>query len=77
MATGERLPDSGFSNQTPFREGNTEFIKLRTGRNGVTRRLNLETGDWVFTGLGLKFYKKLRRNYVVSVPVTTSRLDRA
>ena len=68
--TGQQLPDSGFSSQTPFREGNTEYIKLRTGRNAVTRRLNLETGDWVFTKLGLKFYKKLRRNYVVNVPVT-------
>ena len=68
--TGEQLPESGFSNQKPFREGNTEYIKLKTGRNAVTRRLNLETGDWVFTRLGLKFYKKLRRNYVVNVPVT-------
>ena len=56
--------------QIAIREGNVEYIKLRDGKKGIARRLNLEIGEWIFTKLGLKFYKKLKRNYVVNVPVT-------
>ena len=55
--------------QTAVREGNAEYIKLRDGKRGITRQLSLETGEWVFTKLGLTYYKRLRRNYVVNVPV--------
>ena len=68
--TGQSLPDSGFMSQTAVREGNVEHIKLRDNKKGITRRLNLENGEWIFTKLGLKIYKKLRRNYIVNVPVT-------
>ena len=67
--TGQTLPDSGFMSQTAVRDGNAEYIKLRDGKRGITRQLSLETGEWIFTKLGLKYYKRLGRNYVVNVPV--------
>ena len=30
--------------------------------------MRLTTGEWAFTKVGLKYYKKLRRSYVVNVP---------
>ena len=69
--TGETLPDSGFQNQRAIRKGNTETIGLRDGRRGVTRKWNAASSRWDFTKLGTRYYKRLRRNYVVQVPVTT------
>ena len=66
--TGEQLPQTGFMSQTAVREGNIEYITTQ-GKRAITRRLNVATGEWVFTKLGLKYYKTLRRNYVVNVPV--------
>jgi hypothetical protein len=67
--TGERLPTGGFMQQAAVREGGTETIRLRDGTGGVTRFLNEARGEWDFTRLGTSYYKTLRRNYVVSVPV--------
>ena len=49
--------------------GNTETVRLRGGARGVTRRYDPVTRAWVFTNLGSRFYRQIRRNYVVSVPV--------
>jgi hypothetical protein len=67
--TGELLPAGGFLQQKAERDGGVETIRLRDGSKGVTRRWNEARGDWDFTRLGTRFYKTLRRNYVVSVPV--------
>ena len=67
--TGEQLPESGYMSQAAVREGNVEYIKTRDGKRAITRRLNISNGEWIFTQLGLRYYKKLRRNYVVNVPV--------
>ena len=66
--TNEVLPQSGVMGQTAVREGNVEYIRTKEGKR-ATRRLDLASGDWIFTKLGLKYYKTLRRNYVVNVPV--------
>ncbi len=62
------LPDGGFLQQTARRDGNVETILLRDGGRGITRRWNA-SGTITFTPLGNAFYKTLRRNYVVSVPI--------
>lgn len=64
----ESLPEGGFLQQTASREGNTETIKLRDGGRGITRRWDT-AGEWKFTALGKAYYRTLRRNYVVQVPV--------
>ena len=68
--TGETLPASGFQNQKAIRKGNTETIRLRSGKRGMTRRWNATSNRWDFTNLGKKYYQRLRRNWVVQVPVT-------
>jgi hypothetical protein len=55
--------------QQAVREGNVEFIRLRNGTKGVTRRWDEATGQYEFTRLGSMYYTELRRNLVVSVPV--------
>jgi hypothetical protein len=77
--TGERLPTGGFMRQKAEREGGTESIRMRDGSRGITRRWNEVRGEWDFTRLGTSYYKTLRRNYVVSVPVVVrgTRADRS
>ena len=77
--TGETLPASGFQNQKAVRKGNTETVKLRDGRRGITRKWNAAGNRWDFTKLGTRYYKRLRRNWVVQVPVTIKgvRTDRS
>ncbi len=65
----QSLPDSGLMSKTPFRENNTEYITVN-GKKRVTRHLDLATGEWVFSKLGMKFYRKMKRSYIVNVPVT-------
>ena len=67
--TGEQLPESGIQGQKAIRKGNTETIKLPNGTRGITRKWNAARNRWDFTKLGRAFYKKLRRNFVVQVPV--------
>ena len=67
--TGEQLPAGGFMQQAAVREGNVEFIRLRDGSKGVTRKWDEATGQYSYTRLGNRYYTQLRRNYVVSVPV--------
>ena len=63
--TGETLPASGFQNQKAIRKGNTETIRLRTGRRAMTRRWNATSNRWDFTNLGN------------ILPATASQLGRA
>ena len=56
--TGEQLPQSGYMTQAAVREGNVEYIKTRDGKRAITRRLNVQNGEWIFTQLGLRYYKK-------------------
>ena len=67
--TGQSLPESGLMSKTQFRENNTEYITLN-GKKRATRHLDVTTGEWVFSRLGLKFYRNMRRSYIVNVPVT-------
>ena len=55
--SGQSLPDSGMMSKTPFRENNTEYITVN-GTKRVTRHLDLATGEWVFSKLGMKLYRK-------------------
>ena len=68
--TGEPLPASGYQAQRPRRQGNTETIALRSGKRAVSRRWNAEQNKWMFTKAGTEFYKRLRRNFVIQIPVT-------
>jgi hypothetical protein len=54
--------------QTASRDRGVETIRLRNGRKAVTRRWDAAKGEWTFTRLGNRFYKTIRRNYVVQVP---------
>ena len=71
--TGETLPASGFQNQKAVRKGNTETIKLRDGRRATTRKWDAVSNRWSFTKLGRRYYSRLRRNWIVQVPVTIKR----
>ena len=68
--TGEQLPASGYQQQRPRREGNTETIMLRNGKRAVSRRWDAAQNKWIFTKAGTEFYKRLRRNFVIQIPVT-------
>jgi len=70
--SGEALPEGGFMQQKAMREGNTETIRLRDGRKGITRRWDPGSGEYKFTALGKKYYSTLRRNYVVDVPIVVN-----
>ena len=56
-------------NQQPQREGLTELIKTRDGREKVVRRWDPVTNEFKFTALGRSFYARKRSVYVVHVPV--------
>jgi hypothetical protein len=62
------LPDGGFLQQTARRDGNVETILLRDGKRGITRRFDA-SGGFKFTPLGTAYYRTMRRNYVISVPI--------
>ena len=69
QARGE-LPVGGFDNQqAPTRSGDTEYISMRDGTQRATRRWDPATQDYKFTALGKRYYGRLKRNYVVQVPV--------
>ena len=75
-ATGKSLPTGGWDpTQRPVRMGNTETIRLRNGKQAVTRTWDAADGEYRFTKLGHTFYKRLTRNYVVSVPVHITKTD--
>ena len=64
------LPVGGFDHtQAPFREGNSEFIKMRSGEERVVRRYDPADNEYKLTALGKSCYSRLKRNYVVQIPV--------
>jgi len=66
----DELPVGGFDpTQAPFREGNTEYIKMRSGEERTVRRYDPVDNEYKFTKLGKSFYSRLKRNYVVHIPV--------
>ena len=68
--SSDELPVGGFDpTQSPFREGNTESIRMRSGEERAVRRYDPAENEYVFTKLGKSFYARLKRNYVVQIPV--------
>ena len=66
---GEELEAFSYDiNQTPMRTGNVESIKMRGGKEREVRRYDPATGEYVYTELGKRFYKDVRREYIVKVP---------
>ena len=49
--------------------GGQETLKLASGKRRLLRRYNPVNNNWDFTTLGKRHYKKLKRKYVVHVPV--------
>lgn len=74
------LPVGGFDpTQASYREGNTEFIRMRSGEERTVRRYDPVDNEYKFTKLGKSVYSRLKRNYVVQIPVMIKGkvLDRA
>ena len=68
--SSNELPVGGFDpTQAPYTEGNTEFIKMRSGEERAARRYDAADNDYKLTKLGKSFYSRLKRNYVVQIPV--------
>jgi hypothetical protein len=68
--TSQELPVGGFdTSQAPQRSGDTEYVMMRSGEQRATRRWDPASQDYKFTRLGKSFYGRLKRNYVVQVPV--------
>ena len=64
------LPVGGFDpTQSSYREGNTEYIKMRSGEERAVRRYDPADNEYKFTKLRKNFYSRLKRNYVVQIPV--------
>ena len=54
--TANELPVGGFDpTQAPFREGNTEYIRMRNGEERAVRRYDPADNDYKFTALGKSF----------------------
>ena len=70
QASSSNLPAGGFDPlQAPTRIGDTEYIRMRGGEQRATRRWDPAISDYRFTDLGQSYYSRLKRNYVVQVPV--------
>ena len=68
--SGQKLEPDGFDlQQTPVRVGNTETVLLRSGKRVITRTWDEAGGDYKFTKAGNAFYRNLRRNYAIEIPV--------
>ena len=58
--SSNELPVGGFDpTQAPFREGNTEYIKMRSGEERAVRRYDPADNEYKFTKLGTNFYSRL------------------
>jgi len=69
--TSEELPVGGFDpTQSPFRQGDVEYIRMRSGQERAVRRYSPVDNEYKFTALGKSFYSRLKRSYVVQIPVT-------
>ena len=70
QASSSNLPAGGFDySQAPTRSNDTEYIRMRSGEQRSTRRWDPARQDFIFTDLGRSYYSRLKRSYVVQVPV--------
>ena len=70
QASSSNLPAGGFDySQAPTRSGDTEYIRMRSGEQRSTRRWDPASQDYRFTDIGRSYYARLKRDYVVQVPV--------
>ena len=68
--TGKELPVGGFDPRTsPYRQGDTEYIRMRNGEERAIRRYSPAENQFQFTALGKSFYSRIKRSYVVQIPV--------
>ena len=69
--SGQALPAGGVYNPETraYREGDTEYIRDRAGKERVTRRWDPGSNDYRFTALGRSFYARKRSEYVAHVPI--------
>ena len=68
--TGQELPVGGYDpRQAPYRQGDTEYIKMRNGEERAIRRYSPAENQFQFTALGKSFYSRIKRSYVVQIPV--------
>ena len=68
--SSNELPVGGFDpTQAHYKEGNTEYIQMRSGEERTVRRYDPVDNEYKFTKLGKSFYSRLKRNYVVQIPV--------
>ena len=68
--SSEEWPVGGFDpTQAPFREGNTEYIKMRSGEERTVRRYDPVDNEYKSTKLSKSFYSRLKINCVVQIPV--------
>jgi hypothetical protein len=58
--TGAVLDTNSYdTEQTPRREGNAEYIKMRRGQDRIVRRWDAATSKWIYTaGLGKKKFQE-------------------
>ena len=56
--------------QIPRREGDTEYVKMRTGMDRITRHWDAAKSVWTYTALGRAFFSQKRISWVVKVPAT-------
>ena len=70
QASSSNLPAGGFDpSQAPTKSGDTEYIRMRSGEQRSTRRWDPTISDYRFTDIGRSYYSRLKRNYVVQIPV--------
>ena len=69
QASAQDLPVGGFDTSPPMRSGDTEYVTTRSGEQRATRRWDPTSQEYRFTAVGKSYYKRLKRNYVVQVPV--------
>ena len=68
--TGQELPVGGFDpRQAPYKQGDTEYIKMRNGEERAIRRYSPAENQFSFTALGKSFYSRIKRSYFVQIPV--------
>jgi len=71
IKTASDLPAGGFDpTQAQYRDGNTEYIKMRSGEERAVRRYNPVDNEWKLSALGKSYFARLKRNFVVQIPVT-------
>ena len=67
--TGSTLESFAYNpDQVPKRRGNAEFITMKSGKEKVIRNFDPATSEYSYTTLGKRFFKDVRKEYIVKVP---------